>query len=96
MAVQSLTTVTPAYFDVCVKTRYSPDIESSGMIQIILDTIYTDLAEVYKWGGLREKVQTCVENGLGITKVIASSKKVAANAIQTTVENWQKVRKLEG
>ena len=96
MAVQSLTTVTPAYFDVCVKTRYSPDIESSGMIQIILDTIYTDLAEVYKWGGLREKVQTCVENGQGITKVIASSKKVAANAIQTTVENWQKVRKLEG
>ena len=94
MAVQSLTTVTPAYFEVCVKTRYAPDIESSGMIQIILDTIYTDLAEVYKWGGLRDKVQTAVKEGGSITTIMSSSKKVADIARNLTVTSWEKVKKL--
>ena len=94
MSVQSLTTVTPAYFEVCVKTRYAPDIEASNTIQIILDTIYTDLAEAYKWGGLRSKVETAVKNGQNITTSINSSKKVADIAIKQTVESWKKVKKL--
>ena len=94
MAVQSLTTVTPAYFEVCVKTRYAPDIESSGMIQIILDTIYTDLAEVYKWGGLRDKVQKAVKEGGSITTIVNASKKSADIARKLTVSGWEKVKKL--
>ena len=94
LAVQSLTTVTPAYFEVCVKTRYAPDIESSGMIQIILDTIYTDLAEVYKWGGLRDKVQNAVKTGGSITTIVNSSKRAADAARKLTVSGWEKVKKL--
>ena len=94
LAVQSLTTVTPAYFEVCVKTRYAPDIESSGMIQIILDTIYTDLAEVYKWGGLRDKVQNAVKTGGSITTIVNASKKSADIARKLTVSGWEKVKKL--
>ena len=94
LAVQSLTTVTPAYFEVCVKTRYAPDIESSGMIQIILDTIYTDLAEVYKWGGLRDKVQKAVKEGGSITTIVNASKKSADIARKLTVSGWEKVKKL--
>ena len=47
MAVQSRAAGTRADCGVCVKTRYGPDVESSGMSQIILDTIYTDLADIY-------------------------------------------------
>ncbi len=95
MSIQSLTTLTPAYFEVCVKTRYAPDLESSGMIQIILDTIYTDLAEVYAWGGLRDKVQSTVTNGGSITSTISSSKKLAVNAAKRTVEAWQNVKSIK-
>ena len=96
MAVQSVTTVTPAYFDVCIKTRFAPDIEASGTIGIILDTLYTDLAEAYKWGGLRDKVQSAVANGTGLTSVIASSKKMANSAIKLTVDAWEKAPRLNG
>lgn len=94
MSIQSLTTVTPAYFDVCIKTRFAPDIEASGTIQLILDGLYTDLAEAYKWGGLRDKVQNAVKDGQSITTSISASKKVADMAINKTVENWGKVKKL--
>ena len=94
MSVQSLTTVTPAYFDVCIKTRFAPDIEASGTIQLILDGLYTDLAEAYKWGGLRDKVQNAVKEGQNLTTSIATSKKIAETAIKLTVANWQKVPKL--
>ena len=94
MSVQSLTTVTPAYFDVCIKTRFAPDIEASGTIQLILDGLYTDLAEAYKWGGLRDKVQNAVKEGQNLTTSIATSKKIAETAIKLTVANWQKVKKL--
>ena len=94
MSIQSLTTVTPAYFDVCIKTRFAPDIEASNTIQIILDGLYTDLAEAYKWGGLRDKVQNAVKDGQSITTSISASKKVADMAINKTVENWGKVKKL--
>ena len=91
LSIQSLTTLTPAYFEVCVKTRYAPDIEASGMIQIIRDTVYTDLAEMYKWGGLRDKVQTAVSNGQSISTIVTSSKRSANIAINLTVEAWAKV-----
>lgn len=91
LSIQSLTTLTPAYFEVCVKTRYAPDIEASGMIQIIRDTVYTDLAEMYKWGGLRDKVQTAVSNGQNISTIVSASKKSANIAINLTVEAWAKV-----
>ena len=94
MAVQSLTTVTPAYFEMCVKTRYAPDVEASGTIQIILDTLYTDLAEAYKWGGLRDKVQNAVANGQNLTTSIASAKKSAEIAMKLTISSWEKVKKL--
>ena len=80
----------------CIKTRFAPDIEASGTIGIILDTLYTDLAEAYKWGGLRDKVQSAVANGTGLTSVIASSKKMANSAIKLTVDAWEKAPRLNG
>ena len=76
------------------KTRFAPDIEASNTIQIILDGLYTDLAEAYKWGGLRDKVQNAVKDGQSITTSISASKKVADMAINKTVENWGMVKKL--
>ncbi len=96
MSIQSLTTVTPAYFEVCIKSRYASDVESSGMIQIVLDTICTDLAEVYKWGDLRNKVQNAISTGQGITSSIKASKKVAEIAIKQTVDAWNKVKAYGG
>ncbi len=90
LSIQSLTTLTPAYFEVCVKTRYAPDLDSSGMIQIIRDTIYTDLAEMYKWGGLRDKVQTAVSQGQNISTIVSGSKKMANIALNLTVDAWAK------
>lgn len=96
MAIQSLTTVTPAFYEVCLKARYSDAPEDARMIDIISATVKSDLAEIYGWGGLKTKVQTAVSDGSSIVSVLTSSKKLTAAAIKQTVEAWDKVKGAEG
>ena len=96
MAIQSLTTVTPAFYEVCLKARYSDAPEDARMIDIISATVKSDLAEIYGWGGLKTKVQTAVSEGSSIVSVLTSSKKLTAAAIKQTVEAWDKVKGAEG
>ncbi|MBO5127649.1 MAG: extracellular solute-binding protein [Clostridia bacterium] len=51
MAYHSTTTLTPAYYDNALKTRYVRDEESGEMLDIIFATRVYDLGYIFNWGG---------------------------------------------
>ena len=51
MAYGSTTTLTPAYYDNALKTRYVRDEESGDMLDIIFATRVYDLGFISDWGG---------------------------------------------
>ncbi|MBQ2546202.1 MAG: extracellular solute-binding protein [Clostridia bacterium] len=51
MAYASLSTLTPAYYDNALKTRYVRDEESGDMLDIIFATRVYDLGFISDWGG---------------------------------------------
>ena len=72
LALESIGTLTPAYYDTCLKTRYSMDYDSSKMIDIILSNYTIDLCDAFldQWGGFRTLVQNCIRNGSSITNLV--------------------------
>ncbi len=51
MAYMSTSTLTPAYYDNALKTRYVRDEESGDMLDIIFATRVYDLGFIFDWGG---------------------------------------------
>lgn len=47
LAAQSWRTVTPAYFDVALKHRYSRDVQTAEMVDLIKDSIYINFESLY-------------------------------------------------
>ena len=47
LAAQSWRTVTPAYFDVALKYRYSRDVQTAEMVDLIKDSIYINFESLY-------------------------------------------------
>ena len=47
LAAQSYRTVTPAFFDVALKNRYSRDPETAEMMELIKDSIYINFESLY-------------------------------------------------
>lgn len=52
LSAESYYTLTPAYYDISLKTKLSRDNESSEMLDIIFANRVFDLANVYNWGGI--------------------------------------------
>jgi ABC-type sugar transport system, periplasmic component len=52
MAYYSVDTLTAAYYDNALKTRYIRDEESGAMLDIIFSTRVYDLGYIYDWGGI--------------------------------------------
>lgn len=52
MAAESLYTLTPAYYDITLKTKMARDEESAAMLDIIFDSRVFELGNFYGWGGI--------------------------------------------
>ncbi|MGN1347183.1 MAG: hypothetical protein ACI4V1_10390 [Eubacteriales bacterium] len=62
MAYYSTTTLTPAYYDNALKTRYVRDEESGEMLDIIFATRVYDLGFIFNWGSAGSLVTTLYTN----------------------------------
>ena len=91
MAIESVETVTPAYYDICLKGRYVDDPDSAGMLDIITTSVYSDYAEIYSWGGFKEAVQSAISAGVAITSVVKANAPMTRKALQKAVEAFQKL-----
>ncbi len=62
LAAKSMYTLTPAYYDISLKGKYTRDIESTEMLDIILATRTYDLGWYYEIGGYNEQVMNMLRN----------------------------------
>lgn len=92
MAIESVETLTPAYYDVCLKGRYADDAESAEMLDIITTSVSSDLAEIYGWGGIKTAVQNAISSGDSIAGIIKSSTVMTNKAIQNAIKTFKDLK----
>lgn len=89
MAVESVETVTPAYYDICLKGRYADDAESAAMLDIITTSVSSDYAEILSWGGFKTAVQDAISAGTPISGIIQRNATMTQKAITKAIEAFK-------
>nr|MBQ4318669.1 hypothetical protein [Clostridia bacterium] len=89
MAAESMYTLTPAYYEISLNTKYMRDNESVQMLDIILSTMSADLAYVFDWGGLSSALQTSIKNNDGqFMSALDSNLEKFNSEMNATVEDF--------
>nr|MCR5681158.1 hypothetical protein [Clostridiales bacterium] len=89
LAAQSWRTVTPAYFDIALKSRYSRDPETSAMMDLIKDSVYINFESLYNraigqpWFVLRNLMPQKDKN---FASYWASNKKLLAKNLDKAIK----------
>ena len=87
MAVESVNAVTPSFYDLCMKTRFSKDVRMGDMLDIIRDDYMIDLADVYLsvWS-LRTPVTNAISEGKPLSSLVKSTFSTGQKKIDRTVD----------
>lgn len=91
MAIESVNTVKPAYYDVCLKGRYADDAESAAMLDIITTNVATDFAEIYGWGGFHSTVQSAITSGAPIASILKKNSAAAEKFMKKAIDDFMKL-----
>jgi len=89
LAAQSWRTTTPAYFDKALKSRYSRDVETSEMMDLIKDSVLINFESLYNesignpWFVLRTLMPSKRDN---FTSYWASNKKVIGKTLEKALD----------
>ncbi|MBQ4140107.1 MAG: hypothetical protein IJD70_02115 [Clostridia bacterium] len=92
MAVESVETVTPAYYDICLKGRYADDAESGAMLDIITTSVATDLAEIFNWASFPDTIKSAISSGSPISSIIQKTAPLAEKVMKKAIEDFQKLQ----
>ncbi len=89
LAAESWRTVTPAYFDIALKSRYSRDPETSAMMDLIMDSVLINFESLYNraigqpWFVLRNLMPQKDKN---FSSYWASNKKLLAKNVDKAIQ----------
>ncbi len=89
MAIESVNTLTPAYYEVCLKGRYVEDLESATMLDIITTSVSTDLAEIFAWGSFHSTIQSAISSGTPISSILRKSSSAAEKVMKVAIEDFK-------
>ena len=89
IAYASRTDITPAYYDICLKSKYARDEESSKMLDIIFSSYRLELAEVYNWGGLPDQVSSALRSGAEIASTLAKRENSVLKGIAKSIASFE-------
>lgn len=92
MAVESVTTVKPAYYEICLKGRYVDDVESAAMLDIITTSVATDLAEIFGWGSFQSTIQNAISNGTPIASILKKSSTSAEKLMNKAMDDFRELK----
>ena len=87
IAYASRTTITPAYYDICLKSKYSRDEESAAMLDIIFTSYRLELADVFAIGDIYSSVVSGLQKG-NISSMLAGKETSVQTAIETVTEKF--------
>jgi len=85
--------VIPAYKDIALKTKYSRDMESSDMIDLVLDNRVLDFGDTYFCSAVREGLITnmFINDERNIVSKTKSTEKVLSKNIEKMLKEYDKV-----
>ena len=84
---ESMYTLTPAYYEVTLKTKTARDEESSAMLDIIFGSRVYDLGNMYGWGGAFDLPGSLTKSGADqIVSRSETIKKSTESAMQKTLD----------
>ena len=89
LSAESMYVLTPAYYEISLKTKYSRDNESQEMLDIIFASTVFDLGNIFDWGGVYSLPGTLTENSS--TDFSSRYKKIEKSAIKNmekTIEQY--------
>lgn len=90
LSAESMYTTMPAFYEITIKTKYTPDEKAPVMLDMIFDNIIYDVAAVFDWGGLR----TIIDNTLPqkkenlLTSLYEKAADKAETQMQKTMETY--------
>lgn len=82
LASASVSTITPAYYDVTLQRKHTRDDESKEMLDIIFNSRIFDVVYAYNWGGVRSIANNLTADSNTIASSIASLKIASATALE--------------
>lgn len=88
MAADSMNNLTPAYYEVALTEKYARDKESVEMLDLILDSMVLDNANIFGWGGMEGAVGTAINEGNAIASTIERRVKATNTAMEKTVAKF--------
>ena len=84
---ESMYTLTPAYYDITLKTKSARDEESSAMLDIIFSSRVYDLGNMFAWGGAFDLPGSLTKSGADrISSQIETKRKSSENDMQKTLD----------
>ena len=84
LSAESYYTLTPAYYDIVLKTKNARDDASSEMLDIIFDNRIFDIAYMFDWGGIIGSINGLKTDG-NISSTIDSKLKAAEKELEKTL-----------
>lgn len=86
LAYQSVDTLTPAYYEITLKRKYSNDEESSSMLDLIFDTRIVDLGMMFDWNSISGTYESLAKpNAKEFTTTFASKELGIRKAMEKTI-----------
>ena len=84
---ESMYTLTPAYYDITLKTKSARDEESSAMLDIIFESRVYDLGNMFAWGGAFDLPGSLTKSGADkIASQVETKKKSTETDMKKTLD----------
>lgn len=98
MCIESTNTLNPAFYDKMLRGRYAYDVESTEMLDIILDSMFIENANLFQgdkstdgWGIIQKELRMAVNEGTSIMGVLASYGETTKTLISSTVTKFKDI-----
>jgi hypothetical protein len=90
MCAENYRTVIPAYYDTALKTKYSRDLISAQMVDLIHSTSMTDFGYAYNYsiGNIGTIMRTVVQSNGSMASTVAKSVKVVNKQLQKVIDTY--------
>ncbi|MGI6202278.1 MAG: extracellular solute-binding protein [Eubacteriales bacterium] len=89
LSAESMYLLTPAYYEISLKTKYARDDESQEMLDIIFASTVYDLGNIFDWGGVFTLPSNLTESGsTDFASRYAKIEKAAVKAMEKTIEQY--------
>ena len=96
MSAETYRSVTPAYFEIALKQKYSRDSETSEMLDMIVESVSFDLAYIYELSigtpidFMRDVLSSETNCSKGYTRLVAKEKPIITN-MEKVMESYDKL-----